>query len=371
MKSLFFLVLFAILLPAVIFAQSNAPVRAEAIAANEVQAIDQAKRTAVEKTIGTVVSSQTLTRNFQLAKDNIYSRAAGFLKSYKLISSQKVDDGWKVVIEAEVTAVFDDLLQDQVAFDQLMMWLDKPRFMIIIDENNVGELSKSCETEIARLLAKKKFNLISSAKGADAVRAKMMGGGNAPVMNEAIAYASGAGAEMLVLGKAVSNTVKGVSALDNSGLKSVQAEITAQIINVSDGSIWASYSTHGSAVHISPTTAGVNAFAKASEMMVDSLCALLLKHGSEAQLQARQITVSVDGVGFKTLNILMETLRDVPGVNSVYQRTFQAPSAEIGVEYYGGAMELGMELDGLSIGDGTIQVNGAAGSTLTIKLLKP
>ena len=365
-----FIVLLSILLPVVVYAQHNAPVRVEAIAATEVQAIDQAKRAAVEKTIGTVVSSQTLTRNFQLAKDNIFSRAAGFLKSYKLISSQEVEDGWKVVIEAEVTAIFDDLLKDQVAFDQLMMWLDKPRFMIIIDESNVGELSKNCETEIARLLAKKKFNLISSAKGAEIVRAKMAGEGNTSVMNEAIAYASVAGAEMLVLGKAVSKVAKGVTALDNSGLKSVQAEITAQIIDVRDGSIWASYSTHGAAVHISQTTAGVNAFAKASEMMVDSLCALLLKHGSEAQLQARQITLTVDGVGFKTLNTLLTALRDVPGVNTVYQRSFQAPSAEIGVEFYGGAMELGTALDGMSIGDDMIQVNGASGNTLTIKLIK-
>ena len=370
MKHISLILLLALLLPFSVLAQHSPPVRAEAIAATEVQAIDQAKRAAVEKSIGTVVSSQTLTQNFQLAKDNIFSRAAGFLKSYKLISSQEVDGGWLVVIEAEVTAIFDDLLQDQVAFDQLLMWLDKPRFMIIIDESNVGELSNNCETEIARLMAEKNFNLISSSKGAEAVRSKMSGSGDGEVTNEAIAYASGAGAEMLVLGKGTAKVAIGVAALERSGLKSVQSEISAQIIDVRDGSIWASYSTHGAAVHISPTTAGVNAFAKASAMMVDSLSALLLKHGSKAQLQARQITLSVNGVSFMTLNKMLAKLRDVPGVSNVSQRSFQAPVAVIGVEYFGGAMELGMEIEGMPIAGQVVQVSGVEGNSLSAELVK-
>ncbi|MBC8277244.1 MAG: hypothetical protein H8E46_03370 [FCB group bacterium] len=55
-------------------------------------AIDQAKRAAVETSLGTVVSGQTITKNMQLANDVILSRANGFLKNYREMSIRQQGD---------------------------------------------------------------------------------------------------------------------------------------------------------------------------------------------------------------------------------------------------------------------------------------
>src|SRR5688572_5551513 len=65
------------------------------------RAIDDAKRKAVEQVAGAQVSSESITENFQLVEDKIYSRAAGFVKNYKILSELKDQSGvYHVKIQA-------------------------------------------------------------------------------------------------------------------------------------------------------------------------------------------------------------------------------------------------------------------------------
>src|SRR5687767_15807724 len=78
------------------------------------RAIDDAKRKAVEQVAGAQVSSESITENFQLVEDKIYSRAAGFVKNYKILSELKDEGGvYRVKIKANVDtkAVADNLDQ--------------------------------------------------------------------------------------------------------------------------------------------------------------------------------------------------------------------------------------------------------------------
>jgi len=66
-------------------------------------AIEQAKRDAVEVGLGAYISSETIVTATTLT-DNIYSKAQGFVKTFKVISESKGPDGnWEVTITADVT----------------------------------------------------------------------------------------------------------------------------------------------------------------------------------------------------------------------------------------------------------------------------
>ncbi|MGY8764881.1 MAG: hypothetical protein ACKVLE_09120, partial [Fidelibacterota bacterium] len=82
-------------------------------------AIEQAKRDAVEIGLGAYISSETVVTATSLT-DNIYSKAQGFVKTFKVISESKGPDGnWEVTISAEVTAILDEVMQDEAALQTL------------------------------------------------------------------------------------------------------------------------------------------------------------------------------------------------------------------------------------------------------------
>lgn len=349
-------------------AQSPQKIKATGEGPSKQAAIDQAKRSAVEQGVGSIVSSETLTLNFQLASDKIFSRASGFVKNYREISSVKTIFGFQVEIEAEVTEIFDELLKDQTALDLLLEWMEKPRFMIIVEENNLGQATDASETELARKLAEKHFDLISRQQ-VDAIRRNRLAmaavEGSAA---EAAALAADLGAEMILAGKAVTTLSGGIPALEGSGMKSVQADFTARIVDANSGRIMASFTTHAPGIHISTTTAGIKALTKAAAMMADSLTAMLLKRGSQAQITARMISVTINGVGFRELKIIKDGLSGIPGVSAVYQRSFRLALAELGVEYSGAANDLAMELDGFNVGGHSLQVVEVAGNTISLRV---
>ena len=83
-------------------------------------AIEQVKRDAVEVGLGAYISSETVVTATTLT-DNIYSKAQGFVKTFKVVSeSQGPDGNWEVTISAEVTAMLDEVMQDEAALQTLL-----------------------------------------------------------------------------------------------------------------------------------------------------------------------------------------------------------------------------------------------------------
>lgn len=121
-------------------------------------AIEEAKRQAVEKTVGTFIQSRTAVNNYLIAKDNIVSDTAGRISKYEIIQDAINDDlgVYEVVIKADVdlNQIIDEVQQIQKAFG----WNRKPRVTII---NNVDDLavSSALESALSSLLLKEDFEL--------------------------------------------------------------------------------------------------------------------------------------------------------------------------------------------------------------------
>jgi hypothetical protein len=67
-------------------------------------AITHARRTALEQVVGSYVTSSTLVRNFQVVEDRIYSKATGFINSYKILQENR-GETQRAQIEALVSLV--------------------------------------------------------------------------------------------------------------------------------------------------------------------------------------------------------------------------------------------------------------------------
>ena len=98
------------------------------------KAIDDARRKAVEQAIGSMVSSETVTENFQLISDKILSKSSGYVRRYKILSEGSEEGIYQVTIEAMPGGVLNSDLQASWRFSKQKM----PRVLAAITEQNIG-----------------------------------------------------------------------------------------------------------------------------------------------------------------------------------------------------------------------------------------
>ena len=96
------------------------------------KALDEARRTAIEKAVGVAIESRTVVENFQVVKDQILSRATGYLNHIKILGERKTDFGaYEVTIQADVE--ISALVEDFDRFQKILSWQKNPRISIVIE----------------------------------------------------------------------------------------------------------------------------------------------------------------------------------------------------------------------------------------------
>jgi hypothetical protein len=364
--------LLLVLIPVVVWSQSRT-VTAEGMGSTKAQAIEQAKREAVASGIGLYMVAETEVQDFQLKRDQIISRANGYVKNYREIGSTTEADGTvKVKIEAEVTAMFDEMLKDQMALQLLLSWLKKPRFMVVLEEDNLGDTkSIVASTEINRVLKSKGFDVVSeqqiaAAKNKQAAQKAIEGDAQA-----AQTIGNQYNAEIIVTGRA--ETSKGEGARDLlGGMTSVQAVISASIIRTDNGDILATSNAQGRNVHISPEVAGSNALKQAADMLTDTLVVETIKGWGLEQSNTKTVTLNISGIETRAQKkaIFDKMESDITFVKSVNQRQFSPPVLEVAVEIAGTTDDLADALDGKNFGDFRLVITAETPNTLTLKVAK-
>ena len=322
-------------------------------------ALSAAKRDAVEQGVGVVVASETLVKNFQVVDDRILSKANGFIKIYREITSSQGPDGlWTVRITAEVTDILDEVVKDQLALDLLLSWVRHPRFMIMIDETNIDDAASTvAATEIGRLLGQKGFDLVSPRQS-EALRQSNVN--LAAVQGDetkAAAMAAEFGAEYLILGTATARTIP--VPIAGASRLSGQANITAKVIRADNAQILAQETFHGKSTHIDAHTAGVAALKKAAAKLSDYLLAETVKRWSLEQSNARLLTLKISGLTYQSRKQVTDFLKsEVEGVQSVDQRSFAGGMVTLAVQFGGSNEDLGFQLDGKDLGSFVLQIVG-------------
>jgi len=117
------------------------------------KAMDEAKRAAIEQAVGTLVVSRTVVEDFQVVKDQIFSRTAGYLKNLNVLEEKKSDLGtYEVTIQAEVEIA--DLVNDLDRFNRILGWQKNPRIAIAVEPALANEYLAAAQKTAGLLTTK-------------------------------------------------------------------------------------------------------------------------------------------------------------------------------------------------------------------------
>ena len=331
-------------------------------------AIEQAKRDAVEIGLGAYISSETVVTATSLT-DNIYSKAQGFVKTFKVVSENKGPDGnWEVTISAEVTAILDEVMQDEAALQTLLSSMNRPRIIFLVREENLIDNVPTdfAETKLLSLFFEKGFDvvdrqLVQALKGEPDYENALSGN-----VAAAAKVASQLGADIIVIG-----TAKVSSGGEFYGMTSGQADINGKIVRVDTGDILAVVpNAHGKKPHISPSTAGVNAMNDAAGTLGTEIIRQLIEKWSTAQSNFVKCYIVLKNADFMSYTMFETFLKaqTVSGIRNAYSKGLNDGIAEYEIEFEGKAMDLAMGLSKTQPDGFNIKVTGITGNRITAEI---
>ena len=331
-------------------------------------AIEQAKRDAVEVGLGAYISSETVVTATTLT-DNIYSKAQGFVKTFKVVSeSQGPDGNWEVTISAEVTAMLDEVMQDEAALQTLLNSMNRPRIIFLVREENLIDNVPTdfAETKLLSVFYDKGFDvvdrqLVQALKGKPDYEEALSGN-----VAAAAKVAGQLGADIIVIG-----TAKVSSGGKVYSMTSGQADINGKIVRVDTGEILAVVpNAHGKKPHISPSTAGVNAMNDAAGKMGKEIIRQLIEKWSTAQSNFIKCYIVLKKADFMSYTMFETFLKaqTVNGIRNAYSKSLNDGVAEYEIEFEGKAMDLAMGLSKTQPEGFGIKVTGITGNRITAEV---
>lgn len=305
------------------------------------KAIDDALRRAVEQAVGTLISSDTMTNNFQVVHDKILAQTSGHVKSYQIIKEERLGQEFRVTVMADVGR--ESLQRTLDALGLLHQLKDKPKVMVLIEEKvgglygttaweNVGQ----AESTIMERLMAAGFNVVDPAQ----VRAniprdkalRLLEGDQKAAAAAGIQY----GAQVVITGRAFSKNAG--AKLLGTQMQSIQATLQARVVRSDDGRVISSRSEQGTKAHIDEMQGGALAIKEASEKLSDTLMNDILgSWKKEVYGRSQEVTLVVSGlVSYRHLTAVKSFLEsNLQGVKAVHQRSFTQGTAELMLDYGG------------------------------------
>ena len=261
------------------------------------RAIKDALVKAVEQAVGTMISSGTRARNFQLLNDEIYTKTEGYVQDYQIIGENQRKNVYEVTILATVAT---GLIKEKLdGLGLLLQQVSKPRIMILVAEQNIGKPYYSnwwgrhrgeqanlpiAESAIMDRFRERGFEFVdhtAESKDVKAAPGYQVAGLNDPA---AITLGKQVDAEVVIVGKAL---VKSAGNIAGTSMKSVQANISLRAIQTDNGRVLSSGTERAAAVHIDEVTAGAEALKKASakisQEMIDDIIKNFQKRDQEIE----------------------------------------------------------------------------------------
>ena len=367
----FWRIVFPLLFMGVSFTLSQSSmITVEGMGMSEDAAIESAKRAAVEMGIGTVMSSETIVKNSVLFSDNIFAKAQGFVKTFKVVDKNQGPDGlWTVTIEAEVTEILDQILQDEVAVQTLLNAMNRPKIIFLVREENLIDNTATdfAETKLISMFYEKGFDvvdrqLVQALKGEQDYGQAL--GGNVAA---AARIAGQLGADVVVIG-----TAKISSGGKIYTMTSGQADINAKIVRTDTGEILAIVpQARGKNPHISPSTAGINAVNEAAGKLGKDIIGQLILKWSTQQANAINVFLVVSNIDFMAYMNLANYLKSqtIPGIRNAFDKGFNDGVAEYQILYEGKSQDLAMALMQFQPENINMQIKGLSGNRISAEVV--
>lgn len=291
------------------------------------RAIDDAKRKGVEQVAGTQVSAESITENFELVSDRIFSRASGFVKSYKIVSELEEEGVYKVKLQAKVDS-------SAVASDLALIFKNKPRVIVMIAEQNIGSKGFSywwgssgyvadmqlMQSTLIEAWQAKGFKFVDPALLAGKLRVK--GAMKKPDMADkhAVLVGRDADADVAIVGRVLVSDAGPV--MDGLKMHSFQAVGTIRVLSIDTGEILAVGDETAAATHVDPNVGGRNAIKALAKKLGGKLESRIIARWTAEASSSRELEMVVSGIkSSKQVRQIKSVLKDsVRGVESITVR---------------------------------------------------
>ncbi len=337
-------------------------------------AIEDALRRAVEQAVGTVITSESMTENYELLSDRIYSKATGHVRKYKILRESKDDGLFRVKIHATVGT--DRIKDDLEAIGLLMQRKHKPRVMVIAVETikdkylrDLGNLSVT-ESAMIGIFRQKGFKVID----ADTVKKvterdqllSALQGDNMLAAKIGLQY----GAEIVVMGKATADSSGYI--MSNNKLQSINANVTARVIRTDNAEIIATGDQMSTRAHISVISGAHTAFKIAGEKLAGTMVEQILGKWTTETANLNSVVLVISGLdSYSDLIALKEALaHDVRGVKGVHQRSFTGGEAKLEIELRGDTQALAEVLVTQEIGNLSIDITDMSQNKIQARIME-
>ena len=294
-------------------------------------ALDEAKRAAVEQ-VGTEVVSKTVVENFELVKDQIVSRAKGYVHDVKILEEGRREGSYFVKIQATVDP-------DKVKEDATIIYreMDKPRMMVLVTEA-AGEKefkSSAAENVVTEFLLGKGFQMIDQAIAKENIKKdelRLAAEGNAKA---AAKIGLRSGAEVIIIGTATVGEPEEYMTLYFS-----ESVVSLKAIKTDNANLYAAISKPAKSQAAIKTAAAPGAIRKASKEAAREIFWKIIKAWNDEKLHGINIEVVLSGVNYSSLQKVKKALKKLDGVNELTERSFDSPTATLDLTFKGDSKRL-------------------------------
>ena len=310
------------------------------------QALSMAQRNAIEKAVGVLVTGQMVVSQARLIEDQVFSKTAGYLKEWDVLSEKEEDGLYTVHIRAKVK--LGDVRKDLDGLGLLIKTkkVGNPRVMVLIDETVDGAKSesKTVELGLVKALLDAGYKVVDLEQLAEirsqetAVRA--IGGDAAAAADLGKRF----GAEIALAGTVAVRKLVGGDEAATAGMISYRGRLNLKAVKTSSGQVVLADSREGSGMDLLAESASIRCLANLAEASGTELAQKL----APALWEGAEVELAISGIkDFSTLQTVVGAVRAADGVKSVTVRSFAAGAAVLDVELAGGnAQTLAAQLEG-------------------------
>lgn len=297
-------------------------------------ALNDAKRDAVKKVIGTLIKSKTEIDSGVFQDSELTAKSEGFIDTYNILDSKAISKyEYQVRIKAKVSkAKIEEAIEDMISQQA------RPIMMVFVSESTFGNKDVSGQskagTAIESEFTKKGFPLVDRATFENIRKSKNDRIMEALKGNNSAAKEIGSlgGAEIVLVGDSVISSAGPVT--EGSKLISVQADVSIRVIETTTGSILTTGQEHAAYPHINMQTGAVEATKRAVALLSKKLIHDIANKWKTGK--ATIIDVSISGANYEQVKkIRSELLEKVRGVKAVHRKENSGNISILQVEFEG------------------------------------
>jgi len=343
-------------------------------------AVNDALRRAVEQAVGTMVSAETVAENYTVLSDRVYSKTAGYVKNYEVLTEMPETRLYRVTVKADISKA--DIQNDLSALGLLMARKNMPRVMVMVAEQNIGQTTYAywwdrsmttqtdmtiTENTLMQKLGEKGFNVVDHTV-ADKTIELSSAYKIADLTNDAMQKVGQIyGAEVVIYGKAYAKLRGSVL---GTAMQSAMANISLRAVNTDNGAVIASTTANAAAAHPDEMTAGANALKNVTDQAADQIIAQIVERWSNEVSGAGLIQVTVTGnVTYSRLVGLKDAVQaQVRGVRAIHQRSFEGQKALLDVEFSGSAQDFADGVSRAEFKGFEVTVSGATQNSVSLEM---